>query len=197
MWQQPAPLFRTLTLGQRFAAVSAGLAGLAILVIGLTAWTLASQELERHHRSSLRQEGSLVAERVGGQLRAMAASMEALSRNSLLANALVDTFGKETYLLPFLSSVRQVDGIPVDILFADFEGNPIATNGTTPFGPDEMAWLTATIGGGRSRAEVRDGPEGPMVLAAELMFYSRTPTPEGALMYRFPLSSLMGHGAAR
>jgi PAS domain S-box-containing protein len=177
-------------LAQRFALTAAVLAGGVIVLIGSTSWWYARNRLIERYETSLSQEAALAAEQVGGLLRAITNTMATVSRNSLLATALVDSAGKEIYLIPFLASFREVDGVPLDITFVDFEGKTIATSGSHPSDEADLQWLAGALHSGRSQATVRQGPDGAYLLVAELLVYTRTLSPEGALMYRLPLAAL-------
>jgi len=108
----------------------------------------------------------------------------------ILATGLVDSAGRETYLAPFLNSLRQINGIPVQVLFTDFEGKPIAGNGFERFDTEQLAWLRARIDAGEESAAIFDRPGGPELVGANLLRYSRTNTPEGALVYKIRLQDL-------
>ncbi|NYZ15601.1 response regulator [Azospirillum sp. RWY-5-1] len=179
------------TLAGRFALAAAALSvGLAMLV-GAVLQQVSSQRLAEQHRSNVESNAALVARQTQGLLDAIAQTIAELADNSVLATALVDSAGKETYLLPFLASFERVSGVPLSIVFTDFEGTPIAGNGHTAITDADLAWLRTVMIGGRHAAVVRDDGGGPYLLAAEMLIYSRTASPEGALLYRVPFQALV------
>src|SRR6185312_5907554 len=113
-----------------------------------------------------------------------------VAASPILAAALVDSAGKETYLTPFLHGQRQINGIPLRLLFTDFEGKEVADNGVPGFTPADLAWLRTRIDSGAERAALQSGPAGEELIGVILLRYSRTRTPEGALMYKIRLADL-------
>jgi PAS domain S-box-containing protein len=185
------------SLATEFAIASALLTGLVIFVFGPAFWWNERQQMEAYLKSSLVSEAEAEALWVGGLLHGVTDAIRSLSQNSMLATALVDSAGKETYLVPFLHGVRQIGGVPVGIVFTDFAGDTIATNGDADASADERAWLRQVMASARRQARLVDSPAGPMVLAAELLTYDRTDSPEGALLYRFALNGLSPAGNLR
>ncbi|MBF0334847.1 MAG: HAMP domain-containing protein, partial [Alphaproteobacteria bacterium] len=183
-------------LALRFALISSVLS--LTLMLGLAAILHAAgrRQLLDHYQAGVAAQARLVAHQAGGLLATVTETMKALAGNSVLATALVDSAGKETYLIPFLNGFQQVDGLPVGIVFTDFEAKTIATNGRGPLSETERQWLLAAIAEGRPLTNVRAEGGRPHLLAAEMLVYSRTATPEGALFYRLPLDSLVHHSQA-
>ncbi|MBF0306897.1 MAG: hybrid sensor histidine kinase/response regulator, partial [Alphaproteobacteria bacterium] len=183
-------------LALRFALISSVLS--LTLMLGLAAILHAAgrRQLLDHYQAGVAAQARLVAHQAGGLLATVTETMKALAGNSVLATALVDSAGKETYLIPFLNGFQQVDGLPVGIVFTDFEAKTIATNGRGPLSETERQWLLAAIAEGRPLTTLRAEGGRPHLLAAEMLVYSRTATPEGALFYRLPLDSLVHHSQA-
>ncbi|MBF0561243.1 MAG: PAS domain S-box protein [Alphaproteobacteria bacterium] len=184
------------SLALRFSLVSALLAGLAILMVGGVFWSALTRQFESETRIVLQQGADAEAQRIGGMLRAVTDTMASLSKNSMLATTLIDSTGRATYLIPFLHGVQRIEGVPVDIIFTDFEGATLATNGREDFTNDERRWTAKALGTGHRQATLIEGPHGPYILAAEMLIYDRTKTPEGALVYRLPLSAVRPLGSA-
>ncbi|MBF0374924.1 MAG: HAMP domain-containing protein [Alphaproteobacteria bacterium] len=184
------------SLALRFALISSVLS--LTLMVGLAAilHSAGRRQLLDHYAAGMSSQARLVAQQAGELLATVTETMEALAGNSVLATALVDSAGKETYLIPFLSGFRRVDGLPVGIVFTDFEAKTIATNGRAPPSEAERRWLLAAIAEGRPRATLLVEGGRPHLLAAEMLAYSRTATPEGALFYRLPLDALIHHSHA-
>jgi signal transduction histidine kinase/ActR/RegA family two-component response regulator len=116
--------------------------------------------------------------------------MSEVAHSNLLATALVDSAGKETYLAPFINGIRQVNGLPVALSFTDFEGKEIASNAAAHFTAQQLAWARAQLPLGRRAARVMTGPGGPELVAIEPLQYARTSSPEGAVIYKIALSAI-------
>jgi len=178
------------SLAHRFANAAAILTAAAVLLIaGVSFWLIDHQ---RAQANALLQEREVAfhATTVGHNLEAVVTRLHEVGASPILATALVDSAGKETYLTPFLHGLRQMNGIPLRLLFTDFEGKEIADNGVSAFTPADMAWLRARLEHGDEQAALQTGPGGGELIGVVLLRYSRTRTPEGALMYKVRLADL-------
>ncbi|MFC5476701.1 ATP-binding protein [Massilia suwonensis] len=178
------------SLTRRFAIAAAVLTAAAVLLVAAASFWL----VNRQHAAAVavlqQRETAYNANMVGSTLATLASRMTDVANSPILATALVDSAGRETYLTPFLGSLRQINGIPVQVLFTDFEGKPIAGNGQERFDAPQMDWLRAQIDRGRDTAAIFDGPQGAELVGVSLLRYSRTNTPEGALAYKIGLGDL-------
>ncbi len=172
------------SLTTQFALASAGLAAAVLMVgaIGLL-WLAEGVLTERESEHS--------AAMAGTTIRGIASHIDELAHSSLLASALTDSAGRDTYLHPFLSSVHHVNAVPVDILFTDFIGADLASNDYSAFDAADRAWLKAHLAMGMEGARLAVGKRGADVLAVKLIRLPRTLQPEGALLYRFSLASVL------
>jgi PAS domain S-box-containing protein len=179
------------SLARRFAFAAAALAAIALSVTALASLWIVSQQHAAALRTLAQKEVDFNASLVGGTLREIASHLSEVADNSILATALVDSSGRQTYLAPYLNSVQKINGIPVQILFTDFEGKEIAHNGSgARFTEAQMAWLREQINSGKEAAAIFPAENGSEMIAVELLSYSRTRTPEGALMYKVALNDL-------
>ena len=183
------------SLAGRFALASAGLAAVAVLLISVASWWLLNRQHERAAEALATHERQARAAALGADLRALTARMSEIAGSTLLATGLVDSAGRETYLAPFLQGIRQVNGIPVQVLFTDFQGREIASNGQAHFSPEQTTWLQRMIEQGRPTAAIFPSPQGDELVAMEPMIYARTRSPEGAVLYKVALRDL-DRGAA-
>jgi signal transduction histidine kinase/ActR/RegA family two-component response regulator len=177
------------SLAGRFAFATAGLVTLALIVTSLASWWLIYQQQQavdnlRRHELSFR------AAAVGSDLQALAVRMAEIAGSTILATGLVDSVGRETYLTPFLGGIRQINGIPIQVVFTDFEGREIASNVGARFSAEQMAWLRQVIQSGLARAQIFPGPGGSELVAVEPMVYARTSSPEGAVLYKIALDDI-------
>jgi PAS domain S-box-containing protein len=181
-----APASPPTRLSRRFAIAAAILTAAAMLLISIVSLWLIDRQRDRANDLLQQREVAFHARTVGHNLEALSTRLADVAASPILANALVDSAGKETYLTPFLHGMRQMNGIPVQVLFTDFEGKAIADNGTGGFGPKEIAWLRERLASGIERPALHDGE----LFGVYLLRYSRTQTPEGALMYKVRLADL-------
>ena len=150
-------------LAHRFTLVSAALSVTISLLVGGALYHVSSRGLLDQRRDNVRANAMLVARQAEGLLATLVETIKELADNSVLATGLVDSAGRETYIFPFLESFQQVAGVPVSLVFTDFEGKPIANNGRLSVSADDMAWLVRTIATGQRidghRSAAHHGPE--------------------------------------
>lgn len=178
------------SLAGRFALASAGLAAVALLLISVGSWWLLNEQQQRAAQALAAHERQARAAALGADLRALTVRMAEIAASTLLATGLVDSTGRETYLTPFLQGIRQVNGIPVQVLFTDFQGREIASNGAARFSPEQTTWLQRMIEQGRPAAAIFASPQGDELVAMEPMVYARTRSPEGAVLYKVALRDI-------
>jgi len=122
-------------------------------------------------------------QRLGATLNTIETTLQTLSENSTIANGLIDSAGRETYLAPLLEGFSVIDGIRIDIGLIDFLGETIAFSGqVNPFAPykDNVALV---IDNGKSVHKIisKDGQR--FLFGIDVLVYSRTGSGEGALVY--------------
>ena len=178
------------SLTRRFAIASAILTAVAVLLVAAASLWLVNRQHAAAVELLQQRETAFNARTVGNTLATLASRMKDVADSPILATGLVDSAGRETYLAPFLNSLRQINGIPVQVLFTDFEGKPIAGNGFERFDSEQLAWLRTRIDAGAESAAIFDRPGGPELVGVNLLRYSRTNTPEGALVYKIRLQDL-------
>ena len=178
------------SLARRFALAAAALVAVSLLLVSLASWWLINQQHDRALQELADKETQFHAATVGSNLRALAARMTEVAGSTILATGLVDSAGRETYLVPYLAGLRQINGLPVQVVFTDFEGKEIASNGAADFSADQMLWLRNELPKGRAASAIfREGKQFALV-ALEPMTYARTRSPEGALLYKLSLSDI-------
>jgi len=179
------------SLAGRFALAAAGLAFVALVLTSLASWWLMAEQEKQAVENLARRETGFRAAAVGSDLQALAARMTEISSSTILATGLVDSAGRETYLTPFIGGIRQINGIPVQVMFTDFEGREIASSSAAKFTPAQMAWLRESIQAGDAAARIfDDGPNQAELVAFEPMHYARTASPEGAILYKIVLKDV-------
>ncbi|MEW6024385.1 MAG: ATP-binding protein [Pseudomonadota bacterium] len=182
--------FKAGSLTRRFAIASAILTAVAVLLVTAASVWLVNRQHDAAVTLLQQRETAFHARTVGNTLATLASRMKDVADSPILATGLVDSAGRETYLAPFLNSLRQINGIPVQVLFTDFEGKPISGNGFERFDAEQMDWLRKRIDQGAEGAAIFDRPGGAELVGANLLRYSRTNTPEGALVYKIRLQDL-------
>lgn len=178
------------SLAGRFALASAGMAAVVVLLIFAGSWWIIERQQALAAERLVQRERQFHAANAASNLRAIATRMTEVSNSTIIATGLVDSAGKETYLAPFLNGIRQINGIPIQLLFTDFAGNEIASNGAARFSPAQLEWLRRQLASGESAAEIFSQGDQHELVAMEPLRYSRTPTPEGAVLYKVSLADI-------
>lgn len=162
-----------------------------VLILGSLFWLLITHQQKVAYQLLIDKELELQVGRVSTLLRTIHGEFKQMASSSLISTALVDSAGKDAYLVPYLQGYHRVDGVPLALIFVDFEGKEIATNGRDNFTNAHLDWLGQRIANpALSRVAIMGSGENAELLAAELVYYSRTQVPEGALMYRLKISNL-------
>ncbi len=179
------------SLAQRFALASAALATAVLLLTALASIGLAMLQNRDAERMLMQRDAEHSAMLASTTMRGVISRIGELADSSLLASALTDSAGRDGYLHPYLSSIHDVNAIPVAILFTDFIGGDLASNDYARFSDEERQWLRKHLDSGTESAELRAGSDGPEILAVKLIRPPRTGQPEGALLYQFRLNSVL------
>lgn len=183
------------SLAEQITKSSTRLVLVFALVGGLIAALILSVlQRDAHHELVLKQS-QLYSEQVASTLNTIHDQLHRAAESSLISTALVDSAGKDAYLVPYLQGLKQINGVRVAIRFADFEGKEIANNGEPGLTDAHTRWLSQYLnkpapGDARSRLTLMGNGADEELVGAELIFYSRTRTPEGALLYRIRLADL-------
>lgn len=183
------PSFIRKSLSNQILSVALGLALLAGGGLGglsfVSTWSIIAENIQ--HEVDI--QAGMLAQRVELTLADIQNDVDALARNPLIANAMVDTAGRRAYLDPFLRGYR-ADGLRgVSIQLYDFQGQLYASNRAT--GNDVLSpstsWFSEALAG-TPRAEI----EGDQLVLSFPVIYPGTGTPEGVLVARISSSEFAG-----
>jgi PAS domain S-box-containing protein len=178
------------SLARRFALAAVALALSVLLLTIMASWLLVSQQQKQATRILLQKEADVNVRLVNNSLQAIHARLADAVGSSLLANALVDSAGRQTYVVPYLDGMQRVNGIALQLLFVDFEGREIASSGQARFDAQQLKWMSQQLERGNATSAIFPSASGDELLMIEIFTYSRTKTPEGALVYKLSLSQL-------
>ncbi len=183
--------FDGLGLRAKIAAIlliaTAGIGGAVTLVSYVHARHLLVSHTEEMLAARAHNEQREIELRFGNAF-ALAAS---LATNTMTANALADSFGRENYLLPLLRN--QSLGIPgAELLVADYQGRTVAGSRPTSGNVAATAEFLAMIADGEARATIARMPsEEPAIKVILPVRYRLTGNVEGGVVLQVPLSALL------
>ncbi len=116
-------------------------------------------------------------------------SLQALADNPLLANALTDSVGRETYLKPFFLGQRLANQPHTDLLLVDFQGQTLlATNAESSSFEEDSALIARALTESVPVSAINE--DGSLVIVYPIIF-PITGTTEGAVAYRVHLTPLV------
>lgn len=153
-----------------FAAVSVASALLSYFAI--------DRSLEQKHRLSLNNLAGNLEQR----LSSLRAEVQNLSANDFIINALIDYQVREEHLPVFFRSLRLSAGDTANIVFADFEGKQITSNGPSisDVAITSEDWKQQVLENGEAFFEISSAG----ILMIHPVYYSDLP--EGALLVQIP-----------
>lgn len=178
------------SLAHRFALAASLLAALTLALTMLASLWLASQQQDEANRALQQKEASHNQRILNNAIKAITSRLNEAANSTLLSNALVDSAGRQTYLTPYLNGMQAINGTPVSLLFTDFEGKEISSSNNTHFTLAQFAWLKKQLESGKGEATIFGEGKNAELLIGEMISYSRTSSPDGALVYKIALKDL-------
>ncbi len=179
------------SLTQRFAITTAMLALVVLIVTGLTSRWLLSVQSEVASRALQKKEADAGAAQVAAIMGAIGLQMNEMANGDLFVSAVIDSKNKDSYLRPYLSSVKSINGLPVFILLADYTANELASNDRGNFTEHDRKWMAERLYQGKEDAAIQDGESGLEVIAIELIYPPKSNQAEGALLYKYSLKNVL------
>ena len=161
-------------------------------LVTLTVYFAARYQITGQNQSLLEARAQLEQREIELQVTGLLAVAESLASNTVTANALADTRGRETYLAPLLHNQRLVVA-GASLTVADYRGRPVVSNvepapdcGCEP-GFEKM------MQSGRPQARLLvDAGRTAAILIALPIRYRLTDTIEGGVILTIPLAPLLG-----
>ncbi len=175
-------------------ALAVGLVSSVLLgLLGVAGYVLVRDRTIQAEQVKVEVKAQGVALRLESRLRQAVQSVDALSRNLVIRNALLDSVGRETYVQPILDGVAQIDGQAVSLSLVDFQGRGVIEAGTEiSAAPDRQAWLRSRIESGTPGARVIDRDGQPyLVVVAYPVVVPNTRSVEGAMAIRVSTDALL------
>jgi len=179
------------SLARQFAGTAAALAGVSALLIALASWWWIDRLQHDAVKVVQRQEVELRATRFAETLSGVEERARELANSPLLATALTDSLGRDTYLQPFLVGVQAIRGVPVELMVTDFEGKEVARNGDLSFTKAERQNLLMSLASDEITSRITQDDKGSSLLLSAPVIYARSGTVEGAVWLKISLTQLL------
>jgi two-component sensor histidine kinase/HAMP domain-containing protein len=187
-----ARAWRARSISNQITAAAVSLTLAVAAVIGGTTYLAVRALVARNIASALEGQARLVEQRLVSDLATAVKDVAELAQNSFVANGLVDSQGRDTYLLPFLREHRHPGEPHAVLVLCDFRGNPIASNA-----PAAQAFV-GRIAGVRKVLETAkpfaellvEAGRGHLVISNPVIF-PPTGQVEGVIVERFELAAML------
>jgi two-component sensor histidine kinase/HAMP domain-containing protein len=176
------------------AAVSLTLA--VATAIGFTTFVAVRYLIARNIAAALESQARLVEQKLVLDLGLAVRDLADLAENSFIANGLVDSQGRDTYLLPFLREHRLPVATSAVLILCDFKGTPIASNrGAAPALSAALRGPKAVLALAKPVAEVVEGPIGVQLVVSWPVTFPPTGQTEGVIVFQLELAGLLASAA--
>jgi PAS domain S-box-containing protein len=189
----PALRASFLRLDLRGKITFALLAGTLVLglVVTLTAYLAARHQITGQSQMLLEARAKLEQREIELTLAGMVSLAESIAGNTVTANALADSRGRETYLEPLLRNQKlAVTGASLTV--ADYRGRPVASSLSSAPDYSKDASFAAMMETGRTHARLLRQPEQPSTIQLALPIrYRLTDKAEGGVLLSIPLDQVL------
>lgn len=187
----------TRSISNQITALVVSLTLAVATVIGGTTYVAVRALMARNIASALESQAQLVEQQLTDDLRTAVKDVGDLARNSFVANGLVDSQGRDTYLLPFLREHRHAGAPHAALVLCDFMGKPIATNApAVPSFVERVVGVRRALTIARPVAEILpDGDCVHLVMSFPVIF-PPTGQVEGVIVEQFELGEFLGGASA-
>ncbi|MDS4053905.1 response regulator [Accumulibacter sp.] len=191
-----------MTLVPRTALAVATITIALLIVVGLVSFVaMRDKTTELLLRAEI-DTAQVAAVRLEERLRRLHDTAESVATNPIVTNALLDSAGREAYLLPLLRASVPADTKNAVIALTDFSGQIVHSSARLAQQPsEERAWLASVIDSGRAAARLRLRPNAPpgsatpgrlagLVLAWPVVF-PPTQAVEGVAVVDVPIEDIL------
>ncbi len=171
------------SIANRITLAAVSLTMTVVLALGLISAMAVRQQIVVSVNADLEAEARLVEQELLHNLGTIAKDLGDLANNSFIANGLVDSQGRDTYLLPFLLEHRAPVDVPLTIALLDFQGRQIAANNTDSGRSwAALAGAEKAIETGSQQAELVRESGVPFLSVAMPVVFPPTGQPEGVIV---------------
>jgi len=171
------------SISNRIAFFSLSLIMIPVLTIGFLSYRVVYVLIVQNITAGLESQLGLVEQRLLQDLNGISRNLENLSKNSFIANGLVDSLGRDTYLLPFLREHRVPVDAPVTLVLCDYKGKPIVSNRQEWQSVAKgKAGMKIALAEGRAHGEVVRSGDDVLLFASVPVIFPPTGQTEGVIV---------------
>jgi diguanylate cyclase (GGDEF)-like protein len=171
---------------QRFVIIVGFITLIITVGVSILGYRATLEQMETQLELQLKQDVRTFSLSFKNLLTNLESSLADFALNSLVANALVDDMGRETYTDELFAGLKRVSGVDIQISLVNYRGEVIAGEA---FPSDIVDSLTPSI-----KAAIEHNsypfwgistPRGDELILQAPIIFANTGLPEGALIYRF------------
>lgn len=177
------------SLTAKIAISFIGLVFAMALLYGIGAYAAIYHILKVNEEITAGKRAELAAQQMENALATVGSTVESLAGNTIVVNALVDTYGRESYLVPFLKSSRLPLDIPHRLSLCNFKGDVLASSEAGADSYPEEPMLRQLIESGKPVARLMGAPRSLLLICYPII-YPAIGTSEGFLALEIPLDAL-------
>ena len=178
------------SLAYRIALSFIGLSLLLALLYGIGAYATITYFMRQNEAAIQSKRIALISQGLEVALNDLNSRLSSLADNTIVINALVDTYGRDAYLVPFLKSSKFEEGLHHRLSLCDFRGEIIASNES---GTDyqDVGLLTTLIKEGKPVARIVVRHQTYGILLFHPVVYPPTGSAEGFLVFETSLADFL------
>jgi PAS domain S-box-containing protein len=178
-------------LGLRVSFGMGAIATLTAIVLASLSFVVSRSLVEANYLAAFGLQAELVSRQIRFETQALARMLDAMAKNAFVSNALVDSYGREQYLVPYLRGQVFPGAWDGELWLVDFEGKPLIGNRSeAKFDHRDASMALAALSSGSLAAGLAHKHD--LVIAAPVVF-GLTGRVEGAIVaivdYRAALDS--------
>ena len=129
------------SIANRITLAAVSLTMTVVIILGLISALVLRQQAAVSVAADLEAESRMIDQQLQHILGVAIKDLYSLAENSFIANGLVDSEGRDAYLLPFLHEHKTPVGVSLNIALLDFQGKRLATNATNA----GRSWGSSTV----------------------------------------------------
>jgi two-component sensor histidine kinase/HAMP domain-containing protein len=196
-WIARLAAWRDRSISNQITAAAVSLTLAVATVIGATTFVAVRSLVARNIAAALESQARLVEQKLVLDLNLAVRDLADLADNSFIANGLVDSQGRDTYLLPFLREHRLPVASRARLVLCDFKGTPIASNqGAAPTLGRDVRGPLAVLASAKPYAEVVEGPAAVQLVVSYPVVFPPTAQTEGVIVFDMDLAALLASASS-
>jgi len=177
------------SLAVRLALLMGALASAAAIFLAALSFLVSQRLIAENARIAFDFQTEVVARQIESEVRALDRMLKAMAANAFISNGLVDSLGRDQYLIPYLRDQTVPGAWDGELWLVDFEGKPIAANAPDlHFDHQDSGALGAALAGGHAQVELAHQEQ--LLYVAPVVF-PPTGSIEGAVVAVLKYGSLL------